>query len=101
MKRPLLLLLLLASSGCSAPYMAYGPPLTLRAAFQDDGLHALEHAVGEKEPVLDPGDLESGRYRVIARAVDSTKMRGEKFPWVLKDEAGLLESERGWWVRIP
>ena len=29
------------------------------------------------------------------------KFRGKKLPWVLKDDHGLLESERAWWVRVP
>ena len=45
--------------------------------------------------------LEPGRYRVICRVRDTTRMRGEKYPWVLDDELGLLESERAWWIRIP
>lgn len=50
---------------------------------------------------FDPGDHEAGRYRVICRVVDKTKMRGDKLPWVLKDEHGLLHSERAWWVAVP
>ncbi len=40
----------------------------------------------------------SGRYRVLCRAIDTTHLRGERWPWVLSDPHGLLESERGWWV---
>ena len=46
-------------------------------------------------------DLPPGLYRVICRAVDTTEMRGEKHPWVLRDDYGLLESERAWWVEKP
>jgi hypothetical protein len=46
-------------------------------------------------------DLEPGRYRVVCRVKDSTKLRGEKWPWVLADPEGLLESERGWWISVP
>ncbi len=46
-------------------------------------------------------NLEPGRYRLICRAKDTTKMSGERLPWVLKDERGLLESERAWWIQIP
>ena len=46
-------------------------------------------------------DLEPGRYRVLCRVKDATEMRGEKLPWVLKDEHGVLESERGWWIEVP
>ncbi|RMH05234.1 MAG: hypothetical protein D6702_00855 [Planctomycetota bacterium] len=48
---------------------------------------------------LDP-DRPPGLYRVVARAWDDTRLPGERHPWVLKDEYGLLESERAWWVRI-
>ena len=56
---------------------------------------------GSHKLVIAKRDLEPGRYRVICRAKDTTKLRGEKWPWVLKDEHGLLESERGWWIEIP
>ncbi len=46
-------------------------------------------------------DLEPGRYRVVCRATDPTKVRGDKLPWVLKDEYDLLSSERAWWIEIP
>jgi hypothetical protein len=46
------------------------------------------------------GDLDPGLYRVVCRARDTTEIRGEKTPWVLRDEAGVLESERGWWVQV-
>ncbi len=45
-------------------------------------------------------ELEPGEYRVTCRVRDTTELRGEKFPWVLKDEYGVLESERVWWVEI-
>ena len=51
--------------------------------------------------VVRASDLEPGRYRVVCRARDTTRFRGEKVPWVMKDELGLLESERAWWIRIP
>lgn len=56
------------------------------------GVHELEVRARKLAP---------GRYRVICRAKDTTKLRGEKYPWVLKDEYGVLESERAWWIEIP
>ncbi len=56
------------------------------------GLHVLN---------LRKSQLEPGRYRVIARAHDTTQMRGERFPWVLQDVDELLWSERAWWVEVP
>ena len=45
-----------------------------------------------------PSEHEPGRWRLVVRVFDDTKLRGEKLPWVLKDEHGLLASERGWWI---
>ncbi len=56
---------------------------------------------GEHTLTLRRTDLDPGRYRVVVRAHDTTKMRGERLPWVLKDEDGLLWSERAWWVEVP
>lgn len=58
---------------------------------EKDGKHTL--TIGEK-------DLEPGKYLVVCRAKDTTMLRGEKWPWVMKDEAGLLESERAWWITV-
>jgi hypothetical protein len=55
---------------------------------------------GVSEFQLSVGDLDPGLYRVVCRARDTTEIRGEKTPWVLRDEAGVLESERGWWVQV-
>ncbi len=44
--------------------------------------------------------MEPGRYRVVCRAVDDTRISGDRYPWVLKDDHGLLESERAWWVKV-
>ena len=49
---------------------------------------------------LTKDDLAPGRYRITCRVQDSTELRGEKFPWVLRDERGLLESERVWWLEV-
>jgi len=49
---------------------------------------------------FDPKGLRPGRYRVIARAVDDTRLSGEDWPWVLHDPHHLLRSERGWWVVV-
>lgn len=59
---------------------------------QRDGLHEFK---------LRRKDLEPGRYRVVCRVRDTTEFRGERHPWVLQDEHGLLESERAWWVVVP
>lgn len=45
-------------------------------------------------------DYAPGLWRVVVRVQDSTRVRGERTPWVLKDDAMLLVSERCWWIRI-
>jgi hypothetical protein len=56
---------------------------------------------GEHTFVLKPKDVDgSGRYRVLCRVVDTTELRGERYPWVLDDPHHLLQSERGWWVEV-
>jgi hypothetical protein len=57
-----------------------------------DGVHTLR---------LRRSDLDPGTYKVVCRAKDTTRLRDDKWPWVVKDEYGLLESERVWWVRVP
>ncbi|MBL8861650.1 MAG: hypothetical protein JNK02_06520 [Planctomycetes bacterium] len=48
-----------------------------------------------------PKDLPSGKHLVVCRAKDTTEIRGERWPWVLSDPDGLLESERSWWIEVP
>jgi hypothetical protein len=59
------------------------------------------NTTGVHKLLLKRTELPPGRYRVVCRAKDTTRLRGDKWPWVLKDEYGLLESERGWWVEVP
>lgn len=61
------------------------------SAINKSGVHRL---------VIKSKDLEPGRYRLICRAKDSTQLRGERLPWVLRDDRGLLESERAWWIQV-
>ncbi len=71
------------------------PPLTdtpfKPAHGEADGKHGLK---------ISSKDLEPGKHLIVCRAKDTTKLRGEKYPWVLKDERGLLESERTWWIEV-
>ncbi len=55
---------------------------------------------GECSLKLSREDLEPGLYRITCRVRDTTELRGERFPWVLRDEHGLLESERVWWLEV-
>ena len=68
-----------------------GKPLLDGAKPKRGGWHTL---------TLKRSGFEPGRYRLICRVKDSTLMRGERWPWVLKDEDGVLESERAWWVEV-
>mgnify|MGYP001449177987 CR=1 FL=1 len=45
-------------------------------------------------------ETKPGRYRVVCRVRDTTRIRDEKWPWVLRDEDGVLESERVWWLLV-
>ena len=56
---------------------------------------------GEYSLRLTPRTLEPGRYRVVVRAIDRTMFRGDRWPWVLEDPRGVLESERGWNLVVP
>jgi len=49
---------------------------------------------------VDPRDLDPGMYQIVFRVHDPTKVRGERHPWVLKDDAEVLRSERMWWVLV-
>ena len=60
----------------------------------------LASSTGKHVFRMQRSDWKPGRYRVICRAKDATKLRGERFPWVLDDPEGLLESERAWWVEL-
>jgi len=57
-------------------------------------------AAREHEFALAPGDLAPGRYRVVCRVEDATRIPGDKWPWVLSDPRGLLQSERVWLVQV-
>jgi hypothetical protein len=54
----------------------------------------------EHEFVLEPRDLAPGRYRVVCRVEDTTRVPGDKWAWVLSDPRGLLQSERVWLVQV-
>lgn len=44
--------------------------------------------------------LAAGRYQVVCRVRDDAKPSGQQWPWVLKDDRQLLQSERVWWIEI-
>lgn len=45
--------------------------------------------------------LEPGTYQVVCRVRDDSKPAGQAWPWVLKDDQELLQSERIWWLEVP
>ncbi len=47
-----------------------------------------------------PSTLPPGRYRVTAVVRDDTLVRGERFPWVLRDPQGLLEDRWVWTIVV-
>ncbi len=73
------------------PLPSMGERPTRRRGVGKDGLDVLRMAREDYAP---------GLYRITCRVRDTTELRGEKFPWVLKDELGLLESERVWWLEV-
>ncbi len=54
----------------------------------------------EHEFTLDPRDLAPGRYRVVCRVEDTTRVPGDKWAWVISDPRDLLKSERVWLVQV-
>lgn len=70
-------------------------PIARKPDFRSDNA-----ADGVYEFRVDPRDLAPGDYALVARAEDKTELRGEKWPWVLLDEAELLRSERVWRIRV-
>ncbi|MBM4061934.1 MAG: hypothetical protein FJ265_12695 [Planctomycetes bacterium] len=46
-------------------------------------------------------NLEPGKYQVVCRVRDDAKPSGQQWPWVLKDDKQLLQSERAWWIEVP
>lgn len=55
---------------------------------------------GRDSFTFDSTDFEPGLWRVVCRVKDGARPVGAKEPWVLADPAGLLESERVWWIEI-
>ena len=62
--------------------------------------HGRAESDGESVLRLLHDELAPGLYRITCRVRDTTELPGERFPWVLKDERGLLESERIWWLEV-
>lgn len=58
---------------------------------------SLEGARFASSPTLP--DLPPGRHLLTAVVRDPARPKGERFPWVLKDEAGLLE-DRATWILV-
>jgi hypothetical protein len=48
-----------------------------------------------------PGNLAPGKYLLTAVVRDTTRLKGERFPWVLKDDKGLLEDRHTWVLVVP
>ena len=60
------------------------------------------HRTGQQQVSfqVDPRDFKPGHYRVVCRVVDTTRPQGAKYPWVLLDHYGVLESERSWRLQL-
>ena len=57
-------------------------------------------ALGKAHWRLVPREQDVGRYALICRVRDTTKLDGQELPWVLTDPRGLLESERRWSIVV-
>lgn len=44
--------------------------------------------------------LQPGRHQVVCRVLDDATPSGQQWPWVLKDDLQLLQSERAWWIVV-
>lgn len=73
----------------------------LPAIAEDPMRTTLPDEHGRHELRLHMKELAPGRWCVVCRARDTTLLRDEKWPWVLYDPKGLLESERVWWIEVP
>lgn len=87
-----------------APERLSSPDRTRRGALRDLSERPTKrHGTGKDALAvlrLSRDDLAPGLYRITCRVKDTTELRGEKFPWVLKDDLDLLESERIWWLEV-
>lgn len=68
---------------------------------RDPDEHSRGSRRGDHSFRFRPSRYDPGTYRIVCRAKDPARLRGDRHSWVLKDEHGLLESERGWWVVVP
>lgn len=69
-------------------------------AIEDKG-EATRGVGGRHRFRIGKGSLAPGRYQVVCRVRDDAKPSGQQWPWVLKDDDGLLQSERVWWIAVP
>jgi hypothetical protein len=69
-----------------------GKPVPHRRTKQDDGSVAAVPRIP---------DLPPGRHLLTVVVRDPAQPKGERFPWVLKDERGLLEDRRSWVLVVP
>jgi len=66
------------------------------AAAAGDGRHAVQHENTGKDGVAtlrSRTTIRQSLYRIACRVRDRPSLRGERFPWVLRDERGVLESD--------
>ena len=100
MSRALLIVLfsLFAFTSVASATVPFGPLIPIDAK-PDLKLTLNKNSTGRF--TVDLNKLKPGRYRVICRVNDTTMPRGERSPWVIKDDHGLLQSERGWWIDVP
>lgn len=72
------------------------PPAGKEIASKRDKLDGGRVAWVASLPPLPPG-----KHLLTAVVRDGTLLKGERFPWVLKDEKGLLEDRHTWVLVVP
>lgn len=69
-----------------------GQEIPAKRVKREDGRYAYV-------PTLPP--LGAGEHLLTVVVRDPTRIKGERFPWVLKDDRGLLEDRRSWVLVVP
>lgn len=67
----------------------------------DKGSAGTHLGRGRHRLQIGPKELDPGRYQIVCRVADDAKPSGQSWPWVLKDDRQLLQSERVWWIDVP
>jgi IgA Peptidase M64 len=67
---------------------------------KDNPAHTVTGVQGQLRWLVPLRGREPGKWVVVCRVKDTTKVGRDVFPWVLKDARGVLESERRWTLTV-